>query len=45
LARASFERELDARAPNFVRHSTRIALSSFGGNAGVLGSATLVMKQ
>ena len=45
LARASFERELEARAPNFVRHSTRIAQSSFVGNAGVLGSATLVMKQ
>jgi len=45
LARASFERELDARAPNFVRHLTRIVQSSFGGNAGVLGSAMLVMKQ
>jgi glucokinase len=45
LARASFDRELEARAPNFVRHLTRIVLSSFGGNAGVLGAATLVMKQ
>jgi len=45
LARASFERELEARAPNFVRHSTRITQSSFGGNAGVLGAATLVLKQ
>jgi glucokinase len=45
LARASFDRELEARAPNFVRHLTRITQSSFGGNAGVLGAATLVMKQ
>ena len=45
LIQASFDQELQARAPNCARHLTRIAQSSFGGNAGVLGSAALVMKQ
>ena len=45
LIQASFEQELQLRAPNCARDWTRIAQSSFGGNAGVLGSAALVMKQ
>ncbi len=44
LARASFDRELELRAPDFVRQVTRIVQSSFGGSAGVLGAATLVLK-
>ena len=43
LIRASFDQELQARAP--YRHLTRIAQSWFGGNAGALGSAMLVMRQ
>jgi len=45
LIRTSFDRELEARAPDFTRRLIRIVQSSFGGNAGALGSATLVMKQ
>jgi glucokinase len=44
LARASFDREFEIRVPEWLRRSTRIAPSSFGGNAGVLGAATLALK-
>jgi glucokinase len=45
LIRASFDQELQARAPSFARDLTRVVQSSFGGEAGVLGAASLVIKQ
>jgi glucokinase len=45
LARAGFDREFEVRVPNWLRQSVRIAQSCFGGNAGVLGAATLVLKR